>query len=85
MSLQKFAEGPGSQFMRVRDLKPGTHSAMVGGVRWKAGDPEPPPIYMAYVDACENCTRNPLRYRPVGMSDDEHRALVADFNKRTAR
>jgi hypothetical protein len=80
-----FAEGPNRQHIRVLDLQPDSNTATSTGARWRPGDPPPPPIVMHYVDGADCCTRNPERYRPLGMGDDEHRALVEAPQQRTSR
>ncbi len=79
--LQSYASEAGAK-LRVLDLLPDSNNAVEpNGRRWKPGDPSPVLIVMDYVTGVEACLRNPLRYRPERMLDDEYAALVKSFKE----
>ncbi len=79
--FQPYATDAGSK-LRVLDLMPDSSNAVEpDGRRWRPGDPSPVLITMDYGTGVECCERNPLRYKPESMSDEEHAALVESFKE----
>jgi hypothetical protein len=76
--MQHLATGPNRQHLVVLDAQPDeNNSAVPNGTRWRPGDPPLPPqrIVVDYVLGVEMCERNPQRYKPAELTDDEHRTL----------
>ena len=77
--FQQYATGPNSSQMWVLDMLPDeNNSAEPNGPRWRPGDPPllPQKMLMDYDAGCAACERSPLRYRAVGMSDEDYGELV---------
>jgi hypothetical protein len=82
--LQSYATNTaGNSRIRMLDLQPDrdTPSPFADGRRWQSGDPSPVAYECDYQDGVLACERNPVRYRPEMMSDDEHAAMVKAFKE----
>lgn len=82
--LQRFAfNASGNARMRLLDLEPDrdTPSPHPDGRRWQPGDPEQVEFDTDYQDGVLACERNPRRYKPAAMTDEEHREMIAHYER----
>jgi hypothetical protein len=83
--MQNFAINTGGNAqMWVLDSQPDCESNVIEsgvGRRWREGDPVPIRLLLDYDNAVDRCSRNPHRFRPEGMPDDEHAAFVKAFEE----